>query len=308
MKNRILVILGLLFVTTSFYTNCSGKHGQTEEGVNQQASTSDQKGFEAFEKGFYKFTIDQGCVRCHAAVVSPFFSSPDSAAAYNAAKGMERAGSKPLVDFKSPATSIFIDYAGNAHCADASCSNPANKDTVKSLIEAWATAETAIDEPDDSNDPGTPVQMGPKYVTAGLTVPATIPVLASNTVAVMRFMGSSLQPAVPALANAIIEVELKMANASEYRFSRLKIAGNTAAVKFTGIHIYVKTAGTAGMGLEDLVQGGLWINVSATAAVFARPANLPTTPLGATPIVTISNYSAQFSTTDVVTLGFDNIE
>jgi hypothetical protein len=260
---------------------CAGEHNGD---VTLASMAVNNKGLAAFKSGFYAFAKSQNCVKCHAAIQAPHFGSPDLATAYSEAL--------PLVDFNNPNASIIPIYAGNGHCADTPCSDPANTDKVKSLLRSWASAELSG---------GGDISDTPTYMTASVTLPATIPALTSANPGVVRFDLSQLDPAVPVLSGAILEVEIQMSNATEYRVSRLKIAGNTAAVTISGVHVYIN-------GSEDTSQGSVWNGLSATAPVFALPKTLPTRPLGATPLTTQALNIPLQSASDVMTIGIENIQ
>lgn len=244
-------------------------------------------GEQAFKSTFYKFTQEQNCKMCHATTISPYFASADLNTAYSFAK--------QLVDFTQPDQSKFIKYAGNSHCGAAPCSNPANSDVVKNLILQWATAEVG--------DGTTGIQ---HYTTATLPIPNPLAAITAARPSVMRFELKSF--GIPALSNALLEIEIQKLNATNYRVNRIKIAGNTAAVRIQGVHVYVKPVGAAGIGVEDENQGSLWHTLDATAAVFARPATLPATPLTATPLSTTALAIQMQSDTDAITIGIEAIQ
>lgn len=249
------------------------------------------KGLQEFQTGLYAFVKAQNCVKCHGAVVNPMFAAADVQAAYSAAKSR--------VDFKAPENSKFVTYVGNGHCGDVVCSNPANGDVVKNLLVAWAEAE--LDHTGDPVNPG-----AAKFATATVNLPATIPTLASANPALIRFSLNQLSPAVPALANAILEVEVHMANPTTYRVNRPKIVGNTTPVSLDGIHILIRPASGMGMGVED-PNGAAWAQIAVTAAIAARPATLPTTPLAATPLRTNAIFMGTQSASDAMTIVLDNV-
>jgi len=252
-----------------------------------------EKGFKEFEKGFYAFVKAQNCVKCHGAVVNPMFAAADARAAY--------ANAKTRVDFGAPQNSKFIAYVGNGHCGDVACSNAANSSVMQGHLQAWATAELDTADPVDPQDPGVN-----KFVTAAVNLPANIPTLASANPALIRFQLSQLAPNVPALANAILEIEVHMANPTTYRMNRPKIVGNSAPVSLDGIHIFIKPAAMAGLGIED-PNGAAWSVIAVTAAIAQRPATLPTTPLAATPLRTNAIFMGMQSAADAVTVVLDNV-
>lgn len=281
-------------------TGCQGSpdHKGTEtSGI----STASVEGLEGFKTTFYAFTKSQNCVKCHGSVVSPYFASPDVNVAYDFAS--------KLVDFDNPTASVIATYAGNSHCGDTPCSDPANTPVVKELLTAWAAAEnqSAADGDDGDGTEPPPAAGPPKYITAAVAVPANITGL-NVAPKVMRFQLSQMTSVPASLNRAVLEIEIQTANANTYRINRIKIGGNTAAVSIRRIHVYVKTAGASGLGVEDLNQGNLWNSVVATAPVFALPANLPAGPLAATPLSTTALFVEKLSATDVITIGIEEIQ
>jgi hypothetical protein len=264
-----------------------------------QLSSGSAAGLKAFQTGFYAFANSQGCVKCHGAIQNPRFASPNLGEAYAAARGAKIGSTDPLIDFTNPDASIIVEYAGNSHCNDTPCANPANSATVQSLLEAWASAEVS----------GGVVQNAalPPYMTASMQVPANVPNLTVKNPAVMRFSLSSL--GVPALSGAILEIEVQKVNTTQYRIGKPKIAGNSAAVMVNGIHLYIKDVAASGVGTQDASQGLAWTSLSASAPVFALPTKLPTTPLTATPLTStyLAVQAASATGADVFTIGFDGL-
>ena len=260
-------------------------------------------GISAFKTGFYAFANQQGCVMCHNTLVHPQFANSDVNVAYSEAKGFIPGTSNPLVNFQNPDAATFVTYSSNSHCGETPCQNPNNANTVKNLIRAWAQAERAGSSPTTTLPTNT---QKATYLTAAVPVPAKIPSINMAPV-VYRFQLSALKPAVAVLSNAVFEVEIQYITSDTYRISRPKIAGNTAAVKITGIHVYVKTASRSDLGDEDINSGNLWDIISITAPVFTLPNTLPTGPLGATPLDSRALNIPVQSTTDVMTIGFDAI-
>ena len=276
---------------------CMGAANQTTTGGPPGT------GLDAFRSGFYAFaTKANSCVLCHASAQAPFFASNDVQAAYTA--------SKALVDFSNPTGSRFIAYAGNNHCGIATLCGPnsGNPAIVKEDIIQWAYAETS-----PGPDAGTPPQTLP-YLTASMAIPAisTLPTLTAGKTAVLRFPLSNLKPAVATLSKAILELEVVMANPTEYRFTSPKLGGNTAMVQLSGLHVLVKPSAVAGPGSEDQNQGDAWDGVSASIAVSTLPNPLPTTPLIITPLDTravfVGAYSSNGDLNDTITVGFDMLQ
>jgi hypothetical protein len=286
LKGIVLSVVGMGL--TIGITACDGEsHKEFSSGGFSSASLS---GEQAFKSTLYAFTQTQNCKMCHATLVSPFFASADLNVAYGFAT--------QLVDFSNPTESVFVKYAGNSHCGASPCSDLANSEVVKNLLIQWAQAEGGT-----SGGAG-----GPSYLTSTIAVPANLPSITATRPAVMRFPLSALSKPVASLNKAILEIEIQKANLTNYRVNRIKIAGNTAAVRIKGVHVYVKPAGSAGLGVEDQNQGDLWNDLDATAPVFALPANLPATPLTATPLSTEALGIQIQSGADAVTIGIEEIQ
>ena len=280
--------------------------GHAALGANASAAGP---GIDAFEKGFWSFARKQGCVKCHEGVVHPMFAANDIQKAYQEAKGY-RIGSttERLIEFDDPQGAAFIVYAGNAHCGDTPCSDPAVRPEVTAALEAWALAETtqSSQAPPASNGGAQTVSLA-NYYTDSLALPAMIPAATSANPAVLRFPLKNLKPELVALKDAILEIEIQLINPTTYRVLKPKVAGNTAPVTFEGIHVFVKQASAAGIGIEDDDQGETWIDASGTAAVFAAPRTMPATPLRATPIVPGAVLIEKLSASDALAVGFEDV-
>lgn len=259
----------------------------------------------AYQTTFYAFAKSQGCVKCHESSVSPHFASKNINEAYRSARGFRNGSTTvKLIDFDTPVTSIFIDYAGNSHCSDTPCSDPDIRPVVQGALEMWAASELAVGR----GGSAIPAKV-PKFFTASLRVPASIPTIFVNTPAVMRFALSELKPKVPALEGAILEIEIQMVNETSYRLSKPKIAGNSASVAFTDLSVFIKTTDDPlTHGHEDISQALNWHAVDATAAIFALPAPLPATPLAAVPLAGLPIYFQTSTKADYFTIGFGDIK
>lgn len=254
-------------------------------------------GLEAFRASLYAFASPStSCGRCHASAQVPLFASPDVGAAYAAAR--------PLVDFANPTSSLFIVYAQNDHCGvSAVCgATSGNGAIVQQDLLRWASAETSG---------GGPPAQTLAYLTSSLPIPAisTLPTLMTGKTALLRFALSDLRPAVAPLANAVLELELVAANATEYRFSSPKIGGSTAAVQLQGVHVLVKPSSVVGPGSEDMNQGDTWDAIAASIPVSTLPSPLPTTPLAVAPLdtraIAVGAYTSDGVVNDTITVGFD---
>lgn len=289
-QTAVLTLAVGLAVTVAFQACGGGIHenpgSYTDFGSGLGAASA--KGMAAFQSGFYAFTKSQGCVKCHGVFQAPKFADPDLNVAYSAFTS--------LVNPDHPTGSLIITYAGNAHCADTPCSDPTVRPQVTSLLQSWAAAV---------NSSGGSGGASAKYMTQSMAMPTTIPPL-SAAPALMRFPLSGL--GIPALSGALLEIEVNMFSPGEYKVARAKIMGNTSAITVSGVHVYVRPATASGTGLEDPNQGLAWTMITASVAASTLPTRLPTTPLTAAPFVTGSLGIAQQSVSDVLTVGFDDIQ
>ncbi len=296
----------VLFLLSFLIAGCGD--GKLEPQANMASLSVDMNapGFKAFQTGFYNFANTQGCVNCHGTTVSPQFALTDVAQAYLNAKS--RFNSQALIDFTNPTSSPFIIYAGNNHCSDTPCSNPANGQVVQGLLQTWASAELAA--PVVGGGMSTP-PLGmamPTIFTQTLTFPTAIPSITSANTGVIRFPLSKLSPAVASVAIAIFEVEVQMINATEYRIRNPKIVGNLAIVNITGIHVFTRPATGTGIGVEDFAQGIAWVPTMVSAAIVALPNPIPTTPFKATSLEPLSLSIMVQSPMDSMTIGFESIK
>lgn len=272
---------------------------------SSNANTLNASQVQAFKTTFYAFAKAQGCVKCHESNVSPNFASADINKAYSSARGFRNGSTtQRLIDFDNPAASIIIDYAGNSHCSDLPCSDPDIRPVVQNSLEMWAAAEIAL----GTGKVPDPVKV-PKFFTASLKVPTTIPTIFVNTPAVLRFPLSQLKPAVAALQNAVLEIEIQMVNDKQYRLAKPKIAGNTTTVAISDLSVFIKaTDDPLTNGHEDISLALNWHSVDATAAIFALPSPMPATPLMALPLVSLPIYFQTSTKADYFTVGFGDIK
>jgi hypothetical protein len=178
---------------------------------------------------------------------------------------------------------------------------------VQNALLAWANAELGAGRggAGAGGDDGMP---GSKLLTSTLAIPSNLPDLTAATPGVLRFPLNDFAAKVPGLKNAVFEVELQLINPTTYRMSKPKIVGNTAEVKVSGIHVYLRAAAGTGPGTEDARQSEPWISVSATAAAFAMPKTPPKGPYSATPLSSLSLAIPVPDPSTVMTIGFDSLE
>jgi hypothetical protein len=212
------------------------------------------------------------------------------------------------VDFHNPNASIFATNAGNNHCGNPICADPAKVQVVQDLLSQWATVELS----QENNIPGAGVTLpNPPIRTAAMSIPASLPLITSSQAAVIRFNLSALTPAVPQLAGAILEISIQSYNSlgTTYKVFNPRIIGGTAPVSVSGIHVYVRPAAGTGLGTEDVNQGVLWASLNAVANPYPMPTTLPTGPVtGAVPLASIPLGIAAQSAADVITIGFSFIQ
>lgn len=296
-----ILLLALLAVT---FSACN-PHIEPRFFTQSSSGNMNAEQILAYRTTFYAFAKSQGCVKCHESSVSPHFASLDINEAYRSARGFRNGSTTvKLIDFDMPVASTFIDYAGNSHCSDTPCSDPDIRPAVQNALEMWAASEIAVGRG------GAPIPVKvPKFYTASLKVPTSIPTIFSNTPAVLRFALSELNPKVPALENAILEIEIQMVNETSYRLAKPKIAGNSVSVAITDLSVFIKaTDDPLTRGHEDISQALNWHAVDATAAVFALPSPLPATPLTAVPLAGLPIYFQTTTKADYFTVGFGDIK
>jgi hypothetical protein len=259
-------------------------------------SIDSSSGPAAFKSGFYTWAQQKSCTTCHGSVIKPYFASPDSDLAYNEAK------SSGIIDLANPLGSKVIAHSGNGHCNLGICTSEKNPIEVAPLIEAWAKAETGGGSPTTI-----PMTALPKYMTATVPMPATIPTTMVANPAILRLQLSGF--GVPALTNAILELEIQMISLEVYRISRPKIGGNSAQVIVKNLHVFIKGPNDGGVGTEDL-QGDFWLD-SFTAPVFQLPNNLPNNRIGAqnlTGLAVTMPKKAVAPAVDMITIGIEDIQ
>lgn len=290
--------IAILLLALPLLAACEPSHSRLTTGANSAAANP--AALEAFQNTMYSFGQTQGCVKCHGANVNPTWMSPDLALAYSLAQ--------PRVDFNNPNASTFTSYVANNHCLDPVCANPANVSVVQGLLAQWANVELIVASGGSPVDGGSTLA-NPTYVTASMPIPSPLPNLTAAQPAVIRFELSKLNPPVPALNGAVLEISIRSYNAmnSQYKISSPRVAGTSVPVKFTGLHVYVLPAAGTGLGTEDIYQGDLWSSVSATAAPYALTLPLPAGPLTAVPLSPTSLGVQAQSDSDVITIGFARI-
>ena len=310
MKRKVKLVitsLSLASILVVLFQNCgSGWVNKVTAGGSFSLKSEDpgggSPGFVEFQKGLYAWGKDNSCTTCHAGTIKPYFVSPDATIAYNEAKDAN------IVDFGNPANSVVIGHSGNGHCNVLACQNPASPAKVTELVQAWALAENGPIAPGGPTPTTMPSGPLPKFLTATVPMPATIPTTMVANPAIIRLQLSGL--GIPALANAILEIEIQMITPDFYRISRPKIGGNSAAVNVTGLHVFIKGPNDGGIGTED-AEGSLWDNLTATAAVFQLPANLPATRINAVALTLqaiTTPKKAVAPAVDMITVAFDNIQ
>jgi hypothetical protein len=294
-----LVIIVPLSLVPALGSGCSAEHAGEDSGSLSSEGTA--SGLDAFQNGLYGFFRTANCTQCHAsggeAPAQYWFAQSDVSTAYSIALTLVND------NFSNPTGAPWPTYAQNNHCANPICTIAANQAVVQGMVNTWFSAEIAA-----SGSTGAPQAIA-KYLTSTMPIPATLPMVVSKAApAVIRFPLAKVDPSLASIAGAILEIDIQLISSTEYRITAAKIAGNTAPVTITGIHVYLKTSTAGGVGTEDPNQGEAWDAISATAAVFALPTTLPATPLGAVPLVTTEEDLQVQSSSDVITIGFDNLQ
>lgn len=282
---------------------CSSNHSGTAQSASSFANIEiNQQSLDAFQSSVYAFGQSQGCVKCHGATVSPLWLSTNLSFAYSLAASM--------VDFNNPAASIFALYSGNNHCNDPACQNTSNVSVMQNNLTQWASVEALIHGDSPPITSGTTLA-NPAFVTAAMPVPASIPLVTTNTTAVIRFDLTNLTPQVEALKGAILEISIQHYNAglTQYKIFNPRLMGATAPVTLSGLHVYIRAASGTGLGMEDTNQGLLWSALHVTPMVVAIPSPLPTGPSTSIAPLTRTSLAAQVqSTEDVIAIGFASIQ
>lgn len=291
-----------IFVATLGLVGCGAEHGgNTGSQSSQSFLGATPESIQAFESTVYNFGKTVGCVKCHGGSVNPQWLNSDPGTAYSFAR--------PLVNMANPTASTFVIYSSNNHCNDSACRNPANSPAMNDLLLQWA----AIEINQSSN--GLPVSDGttlpnPPFVTVTMPIPQNLPLITSNTRAVVRFDLSQLAPNVPKLNGAVLELSIQSYNAAgtTYKIFDPRVVGASAAVTLTGMHVYVRPDTGSGIGNEYVNQGNLWSTLNAVVPSIALPAPLPTGPMTSiAPMVGTSLAIPIQSAADVITVGFAEI-
>ena len=297
------IIKTFLILLILFVFSCKQSVTSFNSMASDHYAVLNLSGEEAFRTSFYAFAQERGCINCHSSNQSPHFAANNLSEAYANASGFQNGSNNvKLIDFENPAASIIIEFAGNNHCSDTPCADPEIRDTVQKALETWSAVENAIRGRTFRTNPA------PKYLTASMQVPTAIATIFAAKPSLLRFALSELKPKVMGLENAILEFEIQMANASEYRLSKPKIAGNTRAVTISDIKVYIKPTNDPNtIGTEDTYLSLNWHGVFATAAIFALPAPVTLTPFAAVPLTNLPIYLRTETKLDYFTIGFGDI-
>lgn len=292
---------GLLLLAAILMTGCAAQHsGNSGTVVSASTGEVSKESLAAFQTTVNAYGQQQGCVKCHSESVNPTWMHRDLLTAYSFAK--------PFLNVEDPVNSLFAVYVSNGHCADPICMDPSQVPIMQDLLLQWATVELN----QNGGMPSTPgmTLSNPPYKTAAVAIPASLPPLTSNSVAVMRFDLSQMTPAIPALNGAILEISIKSYNSlnTTYKVFNPRLVGNTSAVTLTGLHVYVRPASGSGLGTEDIAQGLAWSQISSYAPIRALPSPLPAGPFAVPALTGVSMGVASQSAADVITIGFAQIQ
>jgi hypothetical protein len=297
-------MVSLLIASVLALANCSAQHSGSP-GITIAASTEapSAQSLQSFQTTVYAFGQTQGCVQCHSGAVNPQWMNADLATAYSFAR--------PLLNVNDPTNSIFATYVANDHCNNPICANSANIPTMQDLLSQWATVELSQTGENYTSVAAGSAMPDPPYVTATMPIPSGLPLITAKTPDVIRFDLSALTPPVASLNGAILELSIDLYNtdSTTYKVFNPRLAGNTAPVTISGIHVYVRTAGGTGLGTEDVNQGLQWTQLTLTSEAMPLPSPLPSGPMTLiTPLVTTSLGIAVQSSSDVITVGFGGIQ
>ncbi len=289
----LLVVLGLC--------GCDASHIEEEQFASYKTELS-AASLEGFGSTLYAFGQENGCNSCHANRVNPNWATADVELAYQFAR--------PYVDFANPTASVFSSYVANNHCNNPICNNPNNVGVMQSLLTQWALIEVQQGSSTAGAIAGSTLP-NPPYVTGTLAIPNPLPLITGNQVAVLRFALADLNPAVPALAGATLEISIHAFNSAqnEYKLFNPRLFGHSQSINISGLHVYVRPASGSGLGTEDVIQGNRWASVNAVADPVALPSQLPAGPMTNLPTLTrvVLGVAAQ-SDADVITIGFAEIK
>lgn len=301
---RLLKLL-VIGISISGLVACeeAGHHSFKDDASNSPLVVIDsQQLLDAYQNTVYAFGQSQGCVNCHQARISPNWLSTNLEQAYSVAR--------LRLDVNNPSVSSFAYYAGNNHCNNPICADPANVTVMQELLTQWAATEITVAGGANQPTTGGPLA-NPSFVTAAMPIPSPLPTIFQATPAVIRFQLSQLNPPVPALANAILEISIQSYNASfsEYKVFNPRIIGATGPVRVSGMHVYIRQSAQTGLGIEDVNQGDLWSGVNYNVPMSLVPSPLPNGPItSVSPIVAQALAIQALSASDVLTIGFANIQ
>lgn len=320
MKIKVSVLKTFYIILVLIVLGCNQKfQSESYSSSNADQNNLGAPGIESFKTGLYAFAQARNCVKCHGSLIRPHFASLDIDSAYAVATGFRNGSTTvKLIDFSNPAASVFIEYAGNSHCSDTPCGDPAVRPNVQKALEDWAAAEmsTNVPAPGSTPPPGsTPVAVTYKYLTASLKVPATIPSILVTAPALLRFPLSGLKPPVAGLANAILEIEVHMASDSltvvenQYRLMNPKIVGSTTALGITNVSVFMKATNDNPneVGLENMSVPVNWHSVVFNLPITALPAPIPATRFVAPSMTGLPIFFPTRTKTDYFTIGFGDI-
>lgn len=293
------IVAAILFFSLAA---CSASHDSSGDGSSSAFTGGvSQESLQAFQNTVYAFGNAQGCVNCHGRQVNPQWMNADPATAYSFARS--------LLDPNNPLGSPFATYVANNHCNNPICANSSNIAGMQDALAQWAAVEFSQGGAPTASNGST--LANPPFVTATMSLPSNPPLITSGQVAVIRFNLSQLSPPVPALNGAILELSIQSYNNlnTTFKVFNPRLAGNNAAVKLSGLHIYLRTTGSSGLGSEDLNTGDLWAGVVANLPIKALPSPLPAGPM--TSIAPLSSTTLAIdplSASDQITIGFADIQ
>lgn len=258
MPKHICKTFALLFIFTAFACSRDFSSQVYSDAEVFESSQFSGLGFQSFRAGLYALTRDKGCVKCHGGSTAPYFASSNIDTAYKSATGSRISSGEKLVDFSSPASSVFIEYAGNGHCSDTPCSNPAIRAELQRLITDWSSAELA------SGGGSVSPLASLENITASLLVPADLPTLFMPTPRVLRFPLAQLKLPVSGLENAFLEIEMQMIGTGIYKINKPRVVGGTRRVFLAGLHVLIKAEASESVtGTEDNSYASNWHSVAA---------------------------------------------
>jgi mono/diheme cytochrome c family protein len=314
----------LAFVSTScglIPAKDSGAGSATAESATTTLGGTNGGPPTAFVNGFYAFATAPGmCVQCHGSTQTPLFAVSNVSQACN--------NLVAYVDLANPSASPLAQYAGNSHCGIASVCG-SNTPSVTAFIQSWSAAVTAMGTsgsacttPVTTGTTGTtgtsptasptptntcPAGLDPPssmvtYTTAPMAIPSPLPSATAATGSIVRWNLTTLTPALAAVDNAILEVQVQSLNSTTYRVISPKLIVPGGAITVGGLHVLIN-------GCEvQTTETWAGTNISTTIQPTTIPNPLPTTSITATELSAEDVLATVQTAQDKISIGFETLQ